>query len=294
MELIGSLEDFSLPDVFRIIEQGNKTGLLKIIFKEQEGDIYFKDGQIIHSKCGNLQGEKSVDYFFTWPIGNFSFNENASCSEATINISLSDIIHKGVEQAEHWKELAGKLQINSLAVLQKEDFDENSMSETEFTILSLLKNNKCPMSLYDLVYNTEQEVLTIGTALETLVSKGFISITSDYRLKRQNFFEQALTILWEEVMSISGWKLINELNNKFEELNEQNNWNFILEQGKIKDMTKFYSSDKSQEELYKTFWNEITQMLGKIHGSAFIERVKQKIQTQFPSSDLCLLKEFIN
>ena len=64
MELIGSLEDFSLPDVFRIIEQSNKTGLLKIIFKDQEGSIYFENGRIIHSKCVKLEGEKSIYYFF--------------------------------------------------------------------------------------------------------------------------------------------------------------------------------------------------------------------------------------
>ena len=297
MNLTGNLEEFSLPDLFRIIEQSNKTGPLILTLKDQEGAIYFKDGKIVHSKYGDWEGEKAVAYFFTWPTGDFAFNDSAVPDTQTISISVSDVIANGLSSASEWKTLAAKgkpLLINSLVILAKENFDETAVSQDELKILTTLKMSKCPVTLYDLFYMTNENILKIGDSLEELIKNGYVSITAEYWLKRQSLFERAVTILWEEFLSISGWKLIKELTNKFEELNTKYNWNFVLEQGKIKDKTKFYDSDEEQTKLYKTSWDEVTQMIAKIHGDTFIDRVWQKIQTQLPSSELCLLKEFIN
>ena len=46
MVLRGSLTDFSLPDVFELIRQSRKTGVLRVQRSDAEGSIWFRDGEV--------------------------------------------------------------------------------------------------------------------------------------------------------------------------------------------------------------------------------------------------------
>ena len=43
--LRGSLDDFTLPDIFRLLSFSKKTGKLEIVRGAGDGKVYFRDGE---------------------------------------------------------------------------------------------------------------------------------------------------------------------------------------------------------------------------------------------------------
>lgn len=52
MALEGNLKDFSLPDMFRLLASGTKTGTLHVEGTGGEGVVCFKDGQVFYASSG--------------------------------------------------------------------------------------------------------------------------------------------------------------------------------------------------------------------------------------------------
>lgn len=50
MALRGNLKDFSLPDVFQLVQLSGKTGVLRIQGSEAEGSIWFRDGDVFFAQ----------------------------------------------------------------------------------------------------------------------------------------------------------------------------------------------------------------------------------------------------
>ncbi|MBN2848156.1 MAG: DUF4388 domain-containing protein [Coriobacteriia bacterium] len=50
MALRGNLKDFSLPDVFQLVQLSRKTGVLRIAGPEAEGSIWFRDGDVFFAQ----------------------------------------------------------------------------------------------------------------------------------------------------------------------------------------------------------------------------------------------------
>lgn len=50
MALRGNLKDFSLPDVFQLVQLSGKTGVLRIAGVESEGSIWFRDGEVFFAQ----------------------------------------------------------------------------------------------------------------------------------------------------------------------------------------------------------------------------------------------------
>ncbi|MDI6712993.1 MAG: DUF4388 domain-containing protein, partial [Anaerosomatales bacterium] len=50
MALRGNLKDFSLPDVFQLVQLSKKTGVLRIKRADAEGSIWFRDGEVFFAQ----------------------------------------------------------------------------------------------------------------------------------------------------------------------------------------------------------------------------------------------------
>lgn len=63
MALRGNLKDFSLPDVFQLVQLSGKTGVLRIVRPDAEGSIWFRDGEVFFAQSNwrhELLGDRLV------------------------------------------------------------------------------------------------------------------------------------------------------------------------------------------------------------------------------------------
>ncbi len=64
MALRGNLKDFSLPDVFQLVQLSGKTGVLRISGADAEGSIWFRDGDVFFAQS-NWRREQLGDRLVT-------------------------------------------------------------------------------------------------------------------------------------------------------------------------------------------------------------------------------------
>jgi hypothetical protein len=56
MALSGNLDDFSIPDVFRLVSLSGKTGVLHLTAPGSEGSVWFRNGQIFFAQSDRRKG----------------------------------------------------------------------------------------------------------------------------------------------------------------------------------------------------------------------------------------------
>ena len=102
MALAGTLQDFSLTDIFQLISMGRKTGALHVDNNAQKGIIFFDRGEATHSQLDDLDGDKAVFSIFRWGEGNFAFKADEKAEIRTIKLSVQNLIMEATRQIDEW------------------------------------------------------------------------------------------------------------------------------------------------------------------------------------------------
>jgi hypothetical protein len=107
----GSLSDFGVPEILQVIDLNRKTGKLTIVLDEGRGDIYVKDGAVIHAKLGGLEGEEAVYKMLSGERGYFEFDmREIEEVTPTITVKTANLLMEGfrrMDESEKQKELGG-------------------------------------------------------------------------------------------------------------------------------------------------------------------------------------------
>ncbi len=80
----GSVSNLTLPDVIQLEGQHRFSGSILVLYQEQEGQIFFQDGEIIHAEAGSHSGEEAFNRILSWPGGNFHLHPNVTSLRASI------------------------------------------------------------------------------------------------------------------------------------------------------------------------------------------------------------------
>ena len=96
MSEIGTLEDFKIADVLKLLASGRKTGVLKVTSGEQEAEVWFTKGTIVSAGAGRFRGDAAVLDLFGWKEGQLSFLPEEHTPTATITRDVESLIEEGV------------------------------------------------------------------------------------------------------------------------------------------------------------------------------------------------------
>ena len=80
----GSLDNLSLPDIVQTLTMGMKTALVAVSHDDLSGRIFFRDGAVVHAKCGELQGEAAFHAMARWKSGEFAIEHGVKSRRTTI------------------------------------------------------------------------------------------------------------------------------------------------------------------------------------------------------------------
>jgi predicted regulator of Ras-like GTPase activity (Roadblock/LC7/MglB family) len=81
----GSVTGLSLIDVIQLKGHHKFTGCITVISGNNEGVIYFADGEIIHAVQGNQTGEEAIYQIIKWPGGNFNIHPEITSKVCSIH-----------------------------------------------------------------------------------------------------------------------------------------------------------------------------------------------------------------
>jgi DNA-binding response OmpR family regulator len=110
----GNLRDMSLTSIVQITCTNMKSARLVLRHlnsmpgeEEQEGVIFFENGQIVHAAAGSLRGAEAVYELLYWDEGSFQMESNVVAPRQTITVPWTDLLLEGTNRLdEHGQEEA--------------------------------------------------------------------------------------------------------------------------------------------------------------------------------------------
>jgi predicted regulator of Ras-like GTPase activity (Roadblock/LC7/MglB family) len=81
----GAVAGLSLTDVIQLKGHNRYTGCITVEYGEQQGAIYFVDGEIIHAELGEETGEEAIYRIIKWPGGMFNIRPETTTNVCTIH-----------------------------------------------------------------------------------------------------------------------------------------------------------------------------------------------------------------
>jgi DNA-binding response OmpR family regulator len=91
----GSLNDMSLTDLVQILSAGDKDVLITLEGGMRKGEIFIKQGEVIHAATTDVSGEDAFYQIMRWKDVNFSVVPCHEFPERTINMSLMSLLMEG-------------------------------------------------------------------------------------------------------------------------------------------------------------------------------------------------------
>lgn len=101
----GTVSDFQLSDIVQLNCLGHLTSALYIRHDSEEGIIYFKDGNIVHTEIGGLEGENAFYHIISWKGGEFSVKRSTNPPKETIFKSWQNLLLEGLKRADEASDL---------------------------------------------------------------------------------------------------------------------------------------------------------------------------------------------
>jgi len=141
---IGQVVDLQLIDIIQMACLGRFTMSLSISKGDENGLIYFKNGEIAHSEVGDLEGKEALYTILDWTEGKFNSQMGISPPKETIADRWEHLLLEGMRR----KDETAVAELDSTVLLHEvekafEDLDkEAALKEWLEKLLRILTNNE--------------------------------------------------------------------------------------------------------------------------------------------------------
>jgi hypothetical protein len=98
--VVGSLADMSFADLVQMVTASAKSMTMEVTSKEQKGEVVVLNGEVVHCKAGDMEGEVAFYQMMRWQEGNFVTRRTADCPKRTINAPVMSLLMEGARLAD--------------------------------------------------------------------------------------------------------------------------------------------------------------------------------------------------
>jgi hypothetical protein len=177
MSLQGSLKHLHLADVIQLISVSGKTGMFHLKKDDHVGQIYLKDGNIVHAEVDEIKGEEAVYELAIWSEGEFNFEPDVEPSVRTISKSNTNLLMEAARRLDEWRVLSKKIPsldlIPEFVVDQNQDRGQIQLTTSEWLILSKINGKQ---DIRTISKNCNLPVFDVSKVLYGLVTHGLVAL----------------------------------------------------------------------------------------------------------------------
>jgi hypothetical protein len=177
MSLQGSLKHLHLADVIQLISVSGKTGMFHLKKEDHVGQIYLKDGNIVHAEVDEIKGEEAVYELAIWSEGEFNFEPDVEPSVRTISKSNTNLLMEAARRLDEWRVLSKKIPsldlIPEFVVDQNQDRGQIQLTTSEWLILSKINGKQ---DIRTISKNCNLPVFDVSKVLYGLVTHGLVAL----------------------------------------------------------------------------------------------------------------------
>ena len=176
MAFQGSLAELHLPDIIQLVGVSGKTGVFHLVDGDQEGQIYLRNGQIIHAELADLWGEEAVYALAIWQQGEFRFDAESAPPRETIQRSNTSLLMEAARRLDEWRVLSQKIpsvdRVPEFVILENREGQIN-LNTMEWLLLSKIDGRR---SLRAIAGAAKLSVFDAAKLLYGLVATGLIRL----------------------------------------------------------------------------------------------------------------------
>jgi DNA-binding response OmpR family regulator len=99
--ITGNLAEVQITELIQMLSRGRKTGVLKLFKDEEDGKIFFNNGQIINAQYLSTEGVEAFNNLVRWEHGLFILDPDAELSEQKIYENTEMLL---IEACRLWDE----------------------------------------------------------------------------------------------------------------------------------------------------------------------------------------------
>ncbi len=176
MTFQGSLSELHLPDIVQLMSVSGKTGVFCLEDGAVKGEIYLKDGQIVHAQIEDAQGEDAVYALAIWNKGDFRFDPGVLTEIRTITKSNTNLLMEAARRLDEWRVLSKKIPSVDLVpefVIQVGREGQINLNTVEWLILSKIDGHR---SVKQIAIASNLSVFDAAKVLYGLVATGLIRL----------------------------------------------------------------------------------------------------------------------
>jgi len=130
MAFQGSLKELPLPDIIQLVSVSGKTGVFQLQTTDQTGEIYLRDGEIVHAVAGDVEGEEAVYELAIWQEGDFVFKPDDATESRTIKKSNTNLLMEAARRIDEWQVLSKRIPSTRLIPVFTNQSSSTSISFT--------------------------------------------------------------------------------------------------------------------------------------------------------------------
>ena len=179
MAFQGSLQELPLPDIIQLVAVSGKSGVFNLQREQRLGQIYLRDGQIVHAASGDrLIGEEAMYELATWAEGEFRFEAGVDAPELSISKTNTNLLMEAARRIDEWNVLSKRIPtVQHIPVFREEDVTTSvSFAPNEWSIICKVDGRR---SIEEIALSLGQSPFEVSKALYGLVTSGLLALRED-------------------------------------------------------------------------------------------------------------------
>lgn len=107
-EVQGQVAQIPLPDLLQLFHLNRRSGTIELRRRGRDGRksrgrIHLRDGDVVHSVAGPVEGEKALYRLFAWTEGSFAFRPERVTLPMRIQTPTRALLLEGLRQLDEWR-----------------------------------------------------------------------------------------------------------------------------------------------------------------------------------------------
>lgn len=145
--------------------------------EDHKGQIYLKDGNIVHAEMDDIQGEEAVYELAIWSDGEFNFEPDVEPNTKTISKSNTNLLMEAARRLDEWRVLSRKIPsvelVPEFVVDQNQDRGQIQLTTSEWLILSKINGKQ---SIRTIAKTCNLSIFDVSKVLYGLVTHGLVAL----------------------------------------------------------------------------------------------------------------------
>lgn len=179
MAFQGSLKELPLPDIIQLVSVSGKTGMFDLNNSNETGQIFLREGQIVHALAGKLEGEEAVYELAIWPQGEFVFTPGLEPDKTTIQKSNTNLLMEAARRIDEWQVMSKRISSTRLVPVFTDQTIRTSVSFTpqEWAIICKIDERR---TIEEIAVSLEMSPFEACKHLYGLVTSGLLDLREDF------------------------------------------------------------------------------------------------------------------